>query len=316
MVGKAAHLDFGELLFNERESVRDEHAANPHAERRVRRDGGRPVARHARRDRLGSATTRRRRSGRARSVKPRPGGPEVLARCRARRGLRDRPRLFPASGYVHFGDVLPRGSTTSCSPPWTRRLVRGVTRPPAALRADRRARRQLRADGVGQGRAAATVVGKHALKNAAIPAVTVLGLPRVPARRTLVIEQIFAIPGIGSYLLRCVTPRPAGHPGRGARVRHYRRSCSACSSTSATACSTRRCGCDEPAEWGLYASARSPAPAGLWRGSPAPRPARTARLAGFRRNRGAIAALVFLGAPHSSRPSTAARTHDPTLRTC
>ncbi|HEX5588101.1 MAG TPA: ABC transporter permease [Acidimicrobiia bacterium] len=47
-----------------------------------------------------------------------------------------------------------------------------------------------------------TVVGKHAMKNAAIPAVTVLGLSLGGLLGgTVLIEQIFAIPGIGQYVL-------------------------------------------------------------------------------------------------------------------
>jgi peptide/nickel transport system permease protein len=46
------------------------------------------------------------------------------------------------------------------------------------------------------------VVGRHGLKNAAIPAVTILGL-QVAALvgGTVIVEQIFSIPGIGNYLL-------------------------------------------------------------------------------------------------------------------
>jgi peptide/nickel transport system permease protein len=47
-----------------------------------------------------------------------------------------------------------------------------------------------------------TVVGKHALKNAAIPAVTVLGLSLgALLGGTVLIEQLYAIPGIGQYVL-------------------------------------------------------------------------------------------------------------------
>ncbi len=57
-----------------------------------------------------------------------------------------------------------------------------------------------------KGGRARLVVGKHALKNAAIPAVTVIGLQiGFLLGGSLVIEQIFAIPGLGSYLLRGVT---------------------------------------------------------------------------------------------------------------
>jgi peptide/nickel transport system permease protein len=46
------------------------------------------------------------------------------------------------------------------------------------------------------------VIGKHALKNAAIPAVTVLGLQlSTLLGGAVVIERIFSIPGLGSYLI-------------------------------------------------------------------------------------------------------------------
>jgi peptide/nickel transport system permease protein len=49
------------------------------------------------------------------------------------------------------------------------------------------------------------VVAKHALKNAAIPAITVLGL-QIGALLggTVLIERIFSIPGLGNYVLRGV----------------------------------------------------------------------------------------------------------------
>jgi peptide/nickel transport system permease protein len=51
----------------------------------------------------------------------------------------------------------------------------------------------------------ARVVGKHALKNAAIPAVTVLGLQlSALIGGAVIIEQLFSIPGLGSYMLRAL----------------------------------------------------------------------------------------------------------------
>ena len=50
------------------------------------------------------------------------------------------------------------------------------------------------------------VVGKHGLKNAAIPAVTVLGLQlSVLLGGTVVVEQLFSIPGLGTYLLAAIS---------------------------------------------------------------------------------------------------------------
>jgi peptide/nickel transport system permease protein len=49
------------------------------------------------------------------------------------------------------------------------------------------------------------VVGKHAFKNAAMPAVTILGLQIAYLfGGTVIIEEIFAIPGIGTYLVNAI----------------------------------------------------------------------------------------------------------------
>lgn len=50
------------------------------------------------------------------------------------------------------------------------------------------------------------VIGKHAMKNAAIPAVTVLGLQlSVLLGGSVVIERIFSIPGLGTYLVSAIS---------------------------------------------------------------------------------------------------------------
>jgi peptide/nickel transport system permease protein len=50
------------------------------------------------------------------------------------------------------------------------------------------------------------VVGKHALKNAAIPAVTIIGLQvSTLLGGAVVIERLFSIPGLGTYLLAAIT---------------------------------------------------------------------------------------------------------------
>ena len=57
-----------------------------------------------------------------------------------------------------------------------------------------------------KGSRGARVVGKHGLKNAAIPAVTVLGLQvSVLLGGTVVIERLFSSPGLGTYLLAAIT---------------------------------------------------------------------------------------------------------------
>jgi ABC-type dipeptide/oligopeptide/nickel transport system permease component len=50
------------------------------------------------------------------------------------------------------------------------------------------------------------VVGKYALKNAGIPAVTVVALQLTfLLGGSVIIEQLFGIPGLGSYLIRALT---------------------------------------------------------------------------------------------------------------
>lgn len=50
------------------------------------------------------------------------------------------------------------------------------------------------------------VVGRHGLKNAASPAITILGLQIAGlVGGTVLVEQIFAIPGLGNYLLASIT---------------------------------------------------------------------------------------------------------------
>lgn len=49
------------------------------------------------------------------------------------------------------------------------------------------------------------VIGKHAFKNASIPAITVIGLQLGGLLGgTVLIEQIFSIPGLGTYVLRAI----------------------------------------------------------------------------------------------------------------
>ena len=118
-------------------------------------------------------------------------------------------RWLPAGGYVRFTDA-----------PWE--WLRHMILPSMALGAAAAAEiaRQTRASIVGvlqqdyvrtaraKGLPPYKVIGKHALKNAAIPVVTVIGLQ---ASRlvggTVVIEQAFALPGIGQLAYRSVILR-------------------------------------------------------------------------------------------------------------
>ena len=55
--------------------------------------------------------------------------------------------------------------------------------------------RTLRASGIGRG----SIIWKHALRNGAIPVVTVLGLVFVSAlSSTVFVEAVFVLPGLGS----------------------------------------------------------------------------------------------------------------------
>jgi len=52
------------------------------------------------------------------------------------------------------------------------------------------------------------VIGKHALKNAAIPAVTIVGIQfAYLLGGTFIIEQIFSIPGLGSWMLQAISAK-------------------------------------------------------------------------------------------------------------
>lgn len=114
--------------------------------------------------------------------------------------------LLPPSGYVAVTDSLTG---------W----VRHMALPAIALGLASAAAlaRQLRAELVdvldatyirtawAKGAGARLVVGKHALKNAAIPAVTILGLQiGYLLGGAVIVEQIFALPGLGTYFIRGV----------------------------------------------------------------------------------------------------------------
>jgi len=61
---------------------------------------------------------------------------------------------------------------------------------------------------VAKGLSTRAVIGKHALKNALSPAVTVIGIQfGYLLGGTLIIEQIFSIPGIGQYILQAISEK-------------------------------------------------------------------------------------------------------------
>ncbi len=114
---------------------------------------------------------------------------------------------LPPSGYVRFGESASE---------W----LRHITLPAVALGVAIAAAitRQLRAALVDEldtnhirkawaiGGAPPRVVGRHGLKNASAPAITILGLQIAAlVGGTVLVEQIFSIPGIGFYLLSAIT---------------------------------------------------------------------------------------------------------------
>ena len=114
---------------------------------------------------------------------------------------------FPVRGYVPFGEspvewlrhlVLPSVALGTLMAATLARQLRGAL-------AD-----VLDADYVrtahAKGLAPFRVVGKHALKNAAMPAVTVLGLQvGYLFGGTVIVEQIFAIQGVGTYMVTAIS---------------------------------------------------------------------------------------------------------------
>jgi peptide/nickel transport system permease protein len=113
---------------------------------------------------------------------------------------------FPAIGFTPFGESPYN---------WAKGLVLpGVS---LGLLAAASQTRQLRGalldvldsnyvrTGWAKGGSPRWVIGKHALKNAAIPAVTVLGLQTSALLgSSVIVEQIFSIPGLGTYLIRAI----------------------------------------------------------------------------------------------------------------
>ena len=61
------------------------------------------------------------------------------------------------------------------------------------------------------------VIGKHAGKNALSPVITLVGIQfGYLLGGTFIIEQIFSLPGLGTYMLQAIsTEGPAGDPGGG-----------------------------------------------------------------------------------------------------
>lgn len=109
-------------------------------------------------------------------------------------------RLFPATGYVEFGDGPGRWVWALVLPVAAMSLS-GITLVAKQMRdsaldvLSRDSIRVLRANGISE----RSVIFRHVLKNAAIPATTVLGICVVNALTGAVfIENVFVLPGLGS----------------------------------------------------------------------------------------------------------------------
>lgn len=116
-------------------------------------------------------------------------------------------RLFPATGYVALGES-PTGWLSSIVLPVITLAVPGVaviakqTRDAMREVLGRPCIRTLRAAGL-PGR---SIIGKHALRNAAIPVVTVMGLIFISSLSgTVLVETVFALPGLGGLAVQATS---------------------------------------------------------------------------------------------------------------
>lgn len=116
-------------------------------------------------------------------------------------------RVFPATGYVPFSQS-PGEWLRSIVLPVITLAVPGIaviakqTRDAMLEVLDRPFIRTLRAAGV-PGR---SIVGKHALRNAAIPVVTVIGLIFIGSLSgTVLVETVFALPGLGGLVVQATS---------------------------------------------------------------------------------------------------------------
>lgn len=114
---------------------------------------------------------------------------------------------FPPLGYTPFADDPLQWLKSITLPAISLGLVASATiaRQVRAALVDVLGSSYVRtawANGLSPGR----VIGKHALKNAAMPAVTALGLQlSALLGGAVIIEQVFSIPGVGTYLVRALT---------------------------------------------------------------------------------------------------------------
>ncbi len=115
--------------------------------------------------------------------------------------------LLPALGYVQFS-TSPSQWFEHLILPWVALGVGGAATVARQVRGalidtlDQDYMRTAVAKGLGP----QAVIGKHALKNALSPAVTVIGISfGYLLGGTFIIEQIFSLPGIGEYMLQAIS---------------------------------------------------------------------------------------------------------------
>ena len=129
---------------------------------------------------------------------------------------------FPAVGYTKFSESPHRVARNDHAAGDLARCDRGgIGRASDPRRDHRRAAVQLRPHRVRRGHGTRRTVVKYAFKNAAIPTVTVLGLQLAALiGGVVIIEQMFSIPGLGTYMLRGAdAARRARDPGGDDHVR-------------------------------------------------------------------------------------------------
>lgn len=116
---------------------------------------------------------------------------------------------FPATGYVPFGQD-PVGWARSLALP---AIALGTSGASGLARQTRGAmvdvlQRPFIQSAEAKGLPTRVVVGKHGLKNAAIPVVTVLGLQLSSLLSgAIIVEQVFALPGLGQLAITAVNRR-------------------------------------------------------------------------------------------------------------
>lgn len=117
--------------------------------------------------------------------------------------------LLPAIGYTPFS-VSPLGWMQHMLMPWIALGLGGaatIARQVRGALIDTLEQDYVRT-AVAKGLPKRTVIGKHALKNALSPAVTVVGIQfGYLLGGTFIIEQIFSLPGIGTYTLQAISDK-------------------------------------------------------------------------------------------------------------